>query len=153
MSRPAALVEFARALRDEGIPTGPATAGDLLTALETVGASSAEDVYWAFRSLAVTSRDQVPAFDRVFVHFFSDQGDPALISASRSRPRTWTVDATDHGAEGDGENPADEVNVTGASGLERLMDRDFSELTADEERQIRSLIASMVWQPAITKSQ
>ncbi len=144
------LVAFARALRDEGVPTGPATASDLLSALETVGAASGEDVYWAFRSLTTTSRDQVPAFDRVFVRFFSDLGDPALVMATEARNRTWSIQALQEGSEGDGDEALEEMNVVGASGVERLMDRDFAELTSAEEAEVKRLIASMLWKPAIT---
>ncbi len=149
MSRPAALVEFARALRDEGVPTGPSTASDLLAALETVGASSAEDVYWAFRSLTISGRDHVPAFDRVFVRYFTEHGEPSLVLAQESPPRAWSVRDAGKGDEGDG-NTVDDVAVVGASAVERLADRDFSELDEQEEAAVRALLASMVWAPAIT---
>ncbi len=150
MSRPVALVEFARALRDEGVPTGPATASDLLAALETVGASSAEDVYWAFRSLTVCGRDQVPAFDRVFVRYFTEHGEPALLVAQEAKPRAWSVREAERGGEGDGQETVDDVAVVGASAIERLADRDFSELDEHEEAEVRALLASMVWAPALT---
>jgi uncharacterized protein with von Willebrand factor type A (vWA) domain len=150
LTGPSAIVGFVRALRDEGIRTGPTTAADLLSALEIVGAASAEDVYWAFRSLTVISREQVPAFDRVFASFFKGAAEPALVVAGETQRRTWAIHGQDQATEGDGDDATDEMNVVGASSVERLMDRDFAELTAEEEAEVRKLIASMVWKPAIT---
>ena len=150
MSRPAALVEFARELRAEGVPTGPTTASDLLEALETVGAASATDVYWAFRSLTVCERDHVPAFDRVFMRFFADPGEPVPVLADQTTPRTWSVSQDESAGEGDGDEPADDVSLMGASAIERLADRDFADLDEGEAAQVRALLASMVWSPSIT---
>ncbi|MGF1668235.1 MAG: VWA domain-containing protein [Acidimicrobiia bacterium] len=142
------LVEFARRLREEGVAVSTTCAGDLMAALEIVGAWSSEDVYWAFRALTVRSREQVPSFDRVFMDVFGRRGDPALYVASETVPRTWAIEknAADEG-EGDGE--VDELlSFAGASLIERLADKDFSDLTASEEAAVRALIARMLWKPA-----
>jgi uncharacterized protein with von Willebrand factor type A (vWA) domain len=42
--------------------------------------------------------------------------------------------------------------VTGASNVERLMDMDFSDLSADEAEAVASILASMRWQPSFVRS-
>lgn len=146
------IVEFGRALREGGIPVPPTVARDLVAALDHVGAASAEDVYWAFRGLTITSRDQAPIFDRVFVRFFREEGGPGMAFTQSMPPRTWTIDAggEDAGA-GDGETEDVMVSV-GASAVERLAHRDFSTLTETEEQVVKKLIAQMVWNPAFVRA-
>lgn len=142
-----ALVGFGRALRDGGLRVPPTIAGDLAEALDHVGAASAEDVYWAFRALTVTARDQVPVYHRVFVEYFSARDAPGLTVVEPS-PRTWALDAGGEEGEGDGEK--DEVTATrGASSVERLADRDFASLTPEEEQAVKTMIGRMVWNPAL----
>lgn len=145
------LVEFGRALRDGGIPVPPTIANVLVAALEQVGAGSAEDVYWAFRGLTITSRDQIPIFDRVFVRFFRGEEGPGMGFVETAPPRTWAIDQG--GADGEGDGDAEELSVArGASAIERLADKDFSMLTEAEARQVKAMIAQMVWNPALVRA-
>jgi hypothetical protein len=145
------LVEFGRALRQAGIPVPPTIARDLVTALEQVGAGSAEDVYWAFRGLTITSRDQIRIFDEVFVRFFRSEEMAGMGVTQSMPPRTWAIDS----ASGDGEGDSDTEDVSvarGASAVERLADKDFALLTDDEERLVKTMIAQMVWNPALVRA-
>ena len=151
MPNPDVLVEFAVRLREEGIPVSAVCAEDLLAALEAVGAASAEDVYWSFRSLTVRTREHVPAFDSVFLEVFGRREGGGLWIASEPVPRTWSIDKGLEDGEGDGTNE-DVMTFSGASLVERLAEKDFSELTKEEEGQVRNLIARMVWNPADTLS-
>ncbi len=142
----APLTRFARELRDEGIPLGPGVATELLDVLELVDVVNAEDVYWGMRAVTVRRREHVPIFDRVFVRFFGQGADGAFVVFDPSQPRDWRIDAAEDGGEGDGD--AVDVSVTvGASNVERLSGKDFSELTPEEENQIKRMIAEMVWAP------
>lgn len=144
-SHAATLVEFARALRAEGIPLGATTAGDLAAACELVGLASGEDAYHAFRALVVTQRDQIPTFDRVFASFFGQSPPGPAVAVTNSRPRTWSIEPAEPAAEGEAED--DEVTAIGASWTERLRERDFAELEPDEVTAVRTLIAQMMWRP------
>jgi len=147
------LVEFGRALRKGGIPVPPTMARELVAALEHVGAASAEDVYWAFRGLTITSREQIPIFDRVFIEFFREEDGPGVSFTKVTPPRTWSIDPG--GADGDGEGDGDREDVSvmqGASAFERLAGKDFSLLSEEEERQVKSMIAQMVWNPALVRA-
>lgn len=145
------LVEFGRALRGGGIPVPPTVARDLVAALEQVGAGAAEDVYWAFRGLTITSRDQIPIFDRVFVEFFREEGGAGITVTQPAPARTWAIDQADTDGEGDGE--VEEISVArGASAIERLADKDFSLLSEEEERLVKSMISQMMWNPALVRA-
>jgi uncharacterized protein len=152
MANPQVLVDFTRRLRAGGIPVGATAAGDLLAAIESVGASSAEDVYWAFRALSITAKDQVPVFDRVFFEVFGAREQDGMVVAGPTVPRTWTIRAQDR-SPGEGEGSEQEIpSYAGASAVERLAQKDFAELTEAEEAEVRALIAAMVWRPADTVS-
>jgi len=145
------LVEFGRALRNGGIPVPPIVARDLVAAMEQVGAASAEDVYWAFRGLTITSREQIPIFDRVFVEFFREEDGPGVSFTKVTPPRTWSIDQG--GADGEGDGDTEDVSVMqGASAVERLASKDFSLLSEEEERQVKTMIAQMVWNPALVRA-
>ncbi|GIU91398.1 MAG: hypothetical protein KatS3mg011_0304 [Acidimicrobiia bacterium] len=150
MAEPASLVAFARELRAEGIGVGPSAAADLLAAMEAVGAASAEDVYWAFRSTTVTSREQVPAFDRVFVRFFRGESPGSFLVAGSPIERTWRIRTGEEGGEGEGGR--ERASTTGASLVERLGSKDFAELTDEEKAEVRALIAQMLWEPSPVSS-
>ncbi|HVR32474.1 MAG TPA: VWA domain-containing protein [Acidimicrobiia bacterium] len=145
------LVEFGRALRDGGIPVPPTVARDLVAALEQVGAGAAEDVYWAFRGLTITSREQIPIFDRVFVEFFREEGGAGITFTQPAPARTWAIDQA--ATEGEGDGDVEEISVArGASAIERLADKDFSLLSDEEERLVKSMISQMMWNPAFVRA-
>ncbi len=147
------LVGFVRELRDAGIPVGPTAAGELMAAAELVGLSDAHDVYHAFRALTVTSVEQIPTFNEVFIRFFGTDDSHVVTITTPAPPRTWSIHhARDEGAEGEGEEPSEEEAFVGASARERLATRDFATLTPEEEAEVRTLIARMVWHPALTWS-
>ncbi len=153
MARPEALVEFVHRLRDDGIPVSASCSGDLLAALEIVGASSSEDVYWAFRALTVRSLDQVPVFDAAFMEVFGRRPGPAVYAAAETIERSWQVKHPEESeGEGDGDEQEETLSFAGASLVERLVDRDFAELTPDEEVEVRAMIARMLWRPANVQS-
>lgn len=146
------LIRFGRRLRQEGVAVGPTIAADMAAVAEAVGLASAEDTYHAFRSVCITSFDQVPIFDRVFVEIFGWEGPPSGLSVVSDRTRTWSIEASEPGAEGEGTEAIEEAAMMGASDVERLVDKDFAELTATEETTIKAMIDDMRWMPARARS-
>jgi uncharacterized protein with von Willebrand factor type A (vWA) domain len=144
------LVSFTHRLRDEGIPVTSGTAGEIVKALSLVGMAQGEDAYYAMRSLACSSSEQLQTFDWVFADFFAERRAPALVVTS-VKDRDWRIkqgrDA--RWEEGDGEEAS---SATGASAFERLGHRDFTSLTEVEANEVRQLIARMVWAPALVRS-
>lgn len=145
------LVEFGRRLREEGLPVGPTIALDLGAAADVVGLGSAEDTYHAFRSICVTSADQLAIFDRIFYEVFGLNRRSVGLSFVDERSRTWTVHPGAEG-EGEGDEPSEDVAMVGASSVERLARKDFADLTREEEAEVRAMIARMLWRPADTMS-
>ncbi|CAN5828980.1 VWA domain-containing protein [soil metagenome] len=146
------LVRFGRRLRQEGVAVAPTIAADLAATVDAVGLVSGEDTYFAFRSVCVTSVEQIPTFDRVFREVFGAKAlEEGNLTPAAERTQLWSIEAPAEGSEGDSEESED-VAVKGASRLERLSEKDFSELTAAEAAQVRSMIDAMVWRPALARS-
>jgi uncharacterized protein len=146
------LVEFGRRLRQEGLAVAPTIAADLAATVDAVGLGSGEDTYHAFRSVCVTSVEQIPTFDRVFREVFGSEPFGGGLAVTAERSRLWSIDAPDDGAEGDADEPGEEGAVTGASLVERLANKDFAELTPAEMAQVRSMIDAMMWRPSLARS-
>ncbi len=153
---PANLVHFVRYLRHRGLPVGPATTADLAAVVDALGLDDRADLYLGFRSLVIARPSQQPAFDEAFEMFFGygrmgtdDIGLPAPPPDSAPAPIMHgkvPVLAPDRPATEDlAERLADTV---GGSYAERLGDRDFGDLTPEEQDQVRRLIDRMVWHPA-----
>ena len=66
------VVHFARLLRRAGLPVGPAHTIDAIYALEAVGISNRDDVYWALHAVFVCRRDQHEVFSQAFDLFWRD---------------------------------------------------------------------------------
>lgn len=144
------LVSFTHRLRAEGIPVASGTAGEIVNALSLVGLAQGEDAYYAMRSLACSSADQLRIFDRVFAEFFAEVRSPTVVVTS-NQGRDWRIKRGDStsGEEGDGKEAR---TAAGASAIERLGHRDFTSLTAAEASEVKKLIARMVWAPARVSS-
>ena len=149
----ARLVEFSRALRDEGIAMPPHAAPRLAAALDAVGLARLDDVYVALRATAITRVADVSRFDTVFNRFFGGAtaagDDPPARDATSAATTTMPVFAAADGVSGDGSSALEEV---GASAAERLRHRDFDELDPMELAAVRRLIAAMAWHPAEARS-
>jgi uncharacterized protein with von Willebrand factor type A (vWA) domain len=138
------VVTFGRVLREAGLEIGPGRVADALRALDAVDLARQEDVYFSLRQTFVSRHDELDLFDRAFSAWFLRA--PVLPPvrtrtgaelASRvgesptERLRTRDEDEPEHG----------EPLELGASGQELLRNKDFAELTGDELRRIRELIA------------
>jgi uncharacterized protein with von Willebrand factor type A (vWA) domain len=144
------LVSFTHRLREEGIPVAAGIAGHMVDALAKVGLGSGEDAYFAMRSLACSSFDHLEVFDRVFVRFFGDRMRSVMTSIG-PRNRDWTIKPQSPG-QGDARDEETASNPAGASAIERLSQRDFAKLSSAESAEIKTLIAKMVWAPALVAS-
>src|SRR3989440_2080466 len=76
------IVHFARALRAAGIPVGPGSVMDALTAVETAGVGTREDFYWTLHAVFVKRHEHTLLFDQAFRIFFRRRGSiDKLLSA------------------------------------------------------------------------
>ena len=136
------VVTFGRVLREAGLEIGPGRLTDALRALDAVDLESRDDVYFSLRQTLVSRHDELAIFDRAFEAWFLRE--PVLPPArdESPEPALHVVDGTAGEAGSDGEKePDDEAIEAGASRQELLRDKDFAELTDEELRRVRDLIA------------
>ncbi len=153
------LVHFARYLRARGFSVTPDTSVALMQAADTVGLDDKADLEAAFRAVTVARPEELATFAHAFALFFGD-GPPAKPRLDqveyqvhdRDRPRPLVPVLAEQAPTGT-ERPRDDLEeVTGGSYRERLGRKDFGDLTAEEQAEVRDLIARMVWQPADARS-
>jgi len=130
------LVEFGRALRDEGLSVGTGRLNDFCLAAALL---PPEDLYWAGRGTLVARRDDIPVYDRVFSAFFG-QEPPTRPHERRSPERVRTGSGSDpEQSAGEGEQST-EPELLLASAVELLKEKSFSRCTDEELRQLAELM-------------
>ena len=137
------VVTFGRVLREAGLEIGPGRVADALRALDAVDLARQEDVYFSLRQTLVSRHDELDLFDRAYGAWFLRA---PVLPPARQRTAADTLTRV-------GESPGDRLRAAeqdeeagdplelGASGHELLRDKDFAELSGDELRRIRDLIA------------
>jgi len=141
------VVTFGRVLHEAGLEIGPGRVADSLRALDAVDLARQEDVYFALRQTLVSRQDDLDLFDRAFgAWFLRAPVLPPVRSRSGAEVETRVGQApTDRlrrrEEEGEKEDETGDPLELGASAQELLRDKDFSELTGDELRRLRELIA------------
>ncbi len=162
---PALSGAFCRRLHDAGVPVVPARAADLARAVALVRPVSRRRLYFTARAVLVADPVQVPVFDAVFAEVFGGVRADALLTADtahavaaedddRSVPAPRTVEggaepssggvfaAARSRPEGDDDEAVD-VPVAAASDEERLTQRSFDTLAAEELARLYELMARL----------
>ncbi len=136
LTRPKTLVEFARALRGEGLPAGTGATAEFCRAASLLEPT---DLYWAGRATLVARREEIPTYDRVFRNFFGAQLTTIPMPPPKPRVRVVTagLDSGPEGEAGDTSNPA----VALASRVEILRRKSFDSCTREELDEIAKLAA------------
>jgi uncharacterized protein len=109
------LVEFARALRDEGLAVGPGRVVDFCRAAASLAAG---DLYWAGRLTLVSRPEEIPVYDRVFRGVVQQEPPPAPVQVV-------------------------EEEVALASPQELLRTKSFAELSTDELGELAELMQQL----------
>ena len=174
---PALAGAFGRALHHAGIPVTPERSARFAHALSLAPPPARPRLYWTARAVYTSSREQVAVFDRVFDVVFGGAGDPAAFRGDDNAPPlrdpslsapapSGRAAATDTvpggrapsgaevraGSDDPGEQPARELSLSAASSLERLAERNFAELEAEELRALRELMALLALAPPVRRS-
>ncbi len=138
------VVTFGRVLREAGVEVGPGRVTDALRALDSVDLSRQEDVYFSLRQTLVSRHDEFALFDRAFMAWFLRA--PVLPPARMANDPQAIQRATDllvDRSDPDGEDGEGDPLELGASGHELLKEKDFADMTPDEFRRVRRLMAAL----------
>ena len=138
------VVTFGRVLREAGLEVGPGRLTDALRALDSVDLSRQEDVYFSLRQTLVSRHDELALFDRAFMAWFLRA--PVLAPARVTNDPQAIQRATDllvDRSDPDGEDGEGDPLELGASGHELLKEKDFADMTPDEFRRVRRLMAAL----------
>jgi len=130
------LVEFARALRGQGLPAGTGATAEFCRAASLLEPT---DLYWAGRATLVARREEIPTYDRVFREFFGAQLAPIPLPPPKPHVRLVTA-GLDEGPEGDA-GDASSPAVALASRVEILRRKSFDRCTREELDEIARLAA------------
>ena len=138
------VVTFGRVLREVGLEVGPGRVADALRGIGAVDLTRQEDVYFALRQTLVSRHDELDLFDRAFNAWFLRAPVLPLVRAALSPVAQQAVgESLSDGAGGDQDDEMGDPLEIGASGHELLRDKDFAEMTPDEYRRVRRLIAAI----------
>jgi uncharacterized protein len=118
------LVEFARALRNEGLLVGP---GRVVEFCRAAALLSPEDLYWAGRLTLVSKPDEIATYDRVFRGEIDEP--PMQIRVH-----------------------IDQTEVALASRTELLKQKSFAKLTEEELREIAELMQQVRLRPPLRRT-
>ncbi len=138
------VVTFGRVLREVGLEVGPGRVADALRGIGAVDLTRQEDVYFALRQTLVSRRDELDLFDRAFnAWFLRAPVLPPVRTASSPVAQQTTGESLSDGADSEQDDEMGDPLELGASGHELLREKDFAEMTPDEYRRVRRLIAAI----------
>lgn len=130
------LVDFARSVRQHGVPVSP---DQTLSFLDAAGRLGPMHYYWAGRTTLTTVEEHVARYDAAFSAFWT----PGKVAQRRVPTVPRELVAVAEPADGTGGSGSSSAASTRASDVELLRGKDFAELTDAErvtvERAIRRL--------------
>ena len=138
------VVTFGRVLREVGLEVGPGRVADALRAVDAVDLTQQEDVYYALRQTLVSRHDELDLFDRAFNAWFLRAPVLPPVRAAQSPVAQEKVGETlSDAAGGEPDDEQGDPLELGASGHELLREKDFAEMTPEEYRRVKRLIAAI----------
>jgi uncharacterized protein with von Willebrand factor type A (vWA) domain len=134
-----ALVGFAETARAAGLDAGPDRVQAMVAALDQFDSVTYRNIYWAGRVTLCGSREDLDRYDAVFdAHFFGAAEPPPRLPPPTLSRRALGMDPDGRGAGADGV-----VQVSAASRIEVLRQRDISTLDAADRDEVGRLISAM----------
>ena len=149
------VVHFSQLVRAHGIPVTSGRIIDAQRSMRYIDLGRRDDFYHALRANLIASRDDIPAFDKLFDRFWSVTAAPETETEEPTGPQVERL--TETGSQEDSTAPArtlessqragpdEEVSSDGAtySAIEVLIQKDFSTLDASELQQMQKIMAHM----------
>jgi uncharacterized protein len=153
------IVYFARTLRKAGVPVGPASVVDAVSAVEVSGIENRDDLYWTLHAVFVRKREQKVLFDEAFRIYWQSRGliEKMLailspVAPPRGAPekpkagQTRVSQAFRAAQERVAEETVPEIEIDAkftVSGKELLQTKDFAQMTAVEVEQAKLALRTM----------
>jgi hypothetical protein len=141
------LSQFAGALRGRGLVVTADQTADMARSLRLVDIAKRSQAEASLQALTVTDPSHIPIFKEEFERFFHRLSPPMLVS--RNPDKTESSSGASLGLRGSvGADQFDSVSDrAGASAVETIAKRDFSDLNDDDLAEARRLIMTMLWHP------
>lgn len=140
------IASFADSLRKRGMTITPDQVGDMARSLTLVDPAERGQVHSALRSLSVTDPAQREVFDEEFRRFFEKW---ESLQPPEDQSRVAEVTRAKPVVDRPGESlPGKTTSETGASAVERLAHRDFTDLDESEADEARRMVMTMLWEPS-----
>ena len=136
-------VAFARILRGGGLNVPLDSVLTFVQALDVIGMTNRDDVYWAAHTTLVRRSEDRTLFNNAFAVFWENRTGLGSLENSEPIPVTLLVDDpnTDHDDDADSSSKSDEPSITlRFSAAETLRNRDFAEYSDDELRDSQRLM-------------
>jgi uncharacterized protein with von Willebrand factor type A (vWA) domain len=167
---------FGRAVHEAGIASTPDRSLRFARALSVAPPATRRRLYFTARAVFVSAHEQLLEFDRVFAAIFEGFVDPADARGDHNAPPLHGAEAGKRRAapsarplrdppsggglpaagpterSADADDPEREVPLAAASAEERLAERDFADLDADELRALRSLMRGLWLAPPLRQA-
>lgn len=158
---PQNILYFARALREAGLPVGPASVVDAIAAAEAAGFTNREDFRAALHAVLVKKHDHSILFHQAFDIFWRKRGFMEKLIAMLSpmaEPKNQKKQKADAGAtrvadallkappRDEKPAPAPSLDLDArftTSGVEILQGKDFAQMSADEIARAKAAIARL----------
>lgn len=154
------VMHFARVLRGTGMPVGPGQVISALRALAAVDITDRDQFYWALHALLVNDHRQHELFDQAFRLFWRDPVDPLRLFAEllpkievprdrrKAQPSRRVNEALQRRRLRKDAPPPEKQTIEldasmTYSDAELLRSKDFAEMSADEIRRAKELIARL----------
>ncbi|HJQ46533.1 MAG TPA: VWA domain-containing protein [Amycolatopsis sp.] len=135
------LVGFATALREAGVPAGPQRVQAYLDAVARVDVGDVGQLYWAGRVTLCADPDDLPRYDDAFAQWFAAEPPGAKpLTVRREKQARMAAMAAEQSQGGEPDSSPEQLKVA-ATTTELLRHRDLAELTPEERRHLRELLA------------
>ena len=134
-------VAFARVLRGSGLNVPLDSVLTFVQALDVVGMTNRDDVYWAAHTTLVRRSEDRALFGNAFAVFWENRTGRGDDESSESLPVTLLVDEASSDDNAGGEGESDGPNITlRFSAAETLRNKDFAEYSDEELRETQRLM-------------
>ena len=120
------VIAFGRALRQAGLPVSTDRLMLLTEALPLIDLASKEEVKAAFKAILLQRHEDLPEFERAF-----------------ERMGMTPIAADD--APGECETTTESIVLRTWSDIDRVANKDFAELTADEQAMVQAALSRLAW--------